>query len=1277
MKLKTDFPVLCLVLLGLATWPAPAAETNDYAGPDWALVDTGKVLPAAAEITPEKFPNCDEATVEQKSVRFYRADGTGESQDESFTKVLTEKGRRDNRTLSLGYQLPYTTVAVPQLEIIKPNGAVVPVDVAANSKDSIDDSQMSANIYDPNTRVVRINIPKLEVGDMVHAVIRQTTERPLLPGEFADENVFEGSGYIRHITYEIHAPASRPLLRIALRDEVPGTVTYTVATNADTTLTYQWEIKDVPRMFDEANMPPYDMVLQRLFVSTTPDWQAISKWYWNLSQSHLAAVTPELKQKVFELTAGQTNDLDKIHALFYFVSKNIRYMGLTPEKDRPGFEPHDVSITFDRKYGVCRDKAALLVAMLENAGLNAFPVLINVGAKRDQEVPQPDFDHAIVAVELTKGEYVLMDPTDENTPDLLPSYDCNRSYLVCRAEGETLRTSPVPPVDEHLLRVQTTGVLSADGHLAAKSEIAFDGVNDDDYRNAFSHMKPDDERRFFERNLKAALPGATLISLKLSPENMLDTATKLHATLEFSVTGMLATGDGKAVVSLPWIGKTLGVVNFVLDGADLKKRKYPFQTEVTCGLTEHLSIKLSDEFTGQVAMPTATSVDDESLRYAQKVAFKNGSLVAMRELKLKTVEFSPAQYLQLKQTLKDMEYDARKNPILAMSGKSKSQPAVAQNSPAMPVASNAEVLESSKRLQVLDAHTAVYTVKYAKRILTYGGKIREAEVKVDYNPACEAAKLIRAVVISKTGERKEISPGEINVMDQGWNPSAKRYTGGKILVANLPGVEIGSTIEVEFSITSTNKLFLAGYESFQLPDALDKKSFVLTAPADVTVQKLLGGAKGLVSENRQTTNEVQAFTWAARDVPALPAETSQPPEWIGTPGVGYFIGDLKAHLRALNTAMLTHARNDTKAAAMAQQLTGSATNKLAAVKAIRDFIATSIRVAGPSFTDLPLSELSDADTTLGDGYGHMADRAILFYAMLNAAGFQPEFVLASDLPPISRIKDVAGSFPLPQYFELPLVRIRVGGETYYLNDTDQYSQLGTTSADENLGLVLASGKMETLHAAKECANRIATTYAVSLADDGKARITIGQSYYGDTYNSKNRYFSELPPEERDRYYQRIVSEVSQGAQPVGDLVTKFDTYPGHEEYTVDVDHYGVVDGKYFYFDVPSMGQLFGPGADHRTLPLYISHGIEGSVRTEVSLPAAFQTRVIEPKSEVLKAPGGTRVDIVRKDAKGHTIITDKFTVVPSIISPKEYPTLLDVESTLGKKSAGLFLLEQK
>jgi len=341
--------------------------------------------------------------------------------------------------------LPYSTAEAVKLEVMKPGGEVAIVDIGANSKEMIDDSQMGMNIYDPNSKILRVNIPRVEVGDVVHTITRTTIHRSVIPGEFADDNVFEGSGYIRHMTYDVYAPGDKPLKRIVVRDEVPGTLKHSSTDLPNQVTLHHWEVTNVPRMFDEPSMPPYEIVLQRLLVSTTPDWQSVSKWYWDVCKPHLDATTPEMKKTVEELTAKSNTDMERIKAVFYHVAQKIRYMGLTPEKDRPGFEPHDVKLTFNNKYGVCRDKAALLVAMLKGAGFEAYPVLVNVGMKRDQDVPEPSFNHAIVGVELKKGQYVLMDPTAENTKDLLPSYECDQSFLVCRPEGEILKTSPIVP----------------------------------------------------------------------------------------------------------------------------------------------------------------------------------------------------------------------------------------------------------------------------------------------------------------------------------------------------------------------------------------------------------------------------------------------------------------------------------------------------------------------------------------------------------------------------------------------------------------------------------------------------------------------------------------------------------------------------------------------------------------------------------------------------------------------------------------------------------------
>src|ERR1700722_18643100 len=100
--------LLLVAVVACVVRPVCSADTNLYSSDTWSLVDAKAVMAAAAEITVANYPDCDEATVEKKMERVYRADGTGESQDEGFVKALTEKGRRNNRTIALNFMLPYS-----------------------------------------------------------------------------------------------------------------------------------------------------------------------------------------------------------------------------------------------------------------------------------------------------------------------------------------------------------------------------------------------------------------------------------------------------------------------------------------------------------------------------------------------------------------------------------------------------------------------------------------------------------------------------------------------------------------------------------------------------------------------------------------------------------------------------------------------------------------------------------------------------------------------------------------------------------------------------------------------------------------------------------------------------------------------------------------------------------------------------------------------------------------------------------------------------------------
>jgi len=172
----------------------------------------------------------------------------------------------------------------------------------------------------------------------------------------------------------------------------------------------------------------------------------------------------------------------------------------------------------------------------------------------------------------------------------------------------------------------------------------------------------------------------------------------------------------------------MGIANFILGGTGLEKRKYPLRTEIACGLTEEVTVKLDDGFTGSVSMPAYPPVDDKTLSYHRKVELKGKTLACSRELKLKTVEFSPAQYLELKQILKGMDYDERKAPVLAISAAALAKAESKVDTSADPaVESNAKILESHKEFEIKDAHSETLKGHYVKQVLTYSGKKSEAE----------------------------------------------------------------------------------------------------------------------------------------------------------------------------------------------------------------------------------------------------------------------------------------------------------------------------------------------------------------------------------------------------------------------------------------------------------------------------------------------------------------------------------------------------------------------
>jgi transglutaminase-like putative cysteine protease len=1280
--MKTLSRFLFVLLVAVFSWALPAAEFES------GLLDRDVVVAAAAAVTPQAFPDADDVLVENRTFTRYRADGTSETWDDAVMKVLTEKGQRGNRELSIRFALPYSEVTVPRLEMVKPDGTVVPVDVAAQSRVMVDPGQMGSNIYNPNDKVMKINVPGLEVGDLLRYLVYRKEVKVRVPDTWSDHTVAEyGSPILRYVV-EVEAPAGLPLRHHVIRDEIPGTISYAEEKRPDGGVLHRWEVRNVPQVFAEPDMPSLYSVAQRILVSTIADWESVSRWYWQLCQPRLEATTPAMQAMVDELIAeegsrpgwfgrnfgflagkdsalGKTDRRRRIEKIFYWVAQNIRYMGITTEAEAPGYEPHDVSVTFENRYGVCRDKAALLVAMFRMAGIEAYPVLILNGPRKDMEIPNPFFNHAITAVREADGSYLLMDPTDEKTHTLLPAYLSDCSYLVAHPDGDTLRVSPITPAEENRLRITTRGALTGNGALLAESELRFDGINDGAYRGWFARQRPEERRRAFEQIIKGVVPGAELLDFTMVPENLSDTATPLQVRLRYLAPDVLIQGGREVLMPLPWIGTRIGMVNFILGRTGLEQRRFPLKTDIACGVEEHFELRLDPGAVGGVlSLPETAPVDLPKIRWEQRLTLAENVLSGQGTFLLKGVEFTPAEYLELKKVLREMEFSLRKRPLFAAAD------AVPANTYGPDV--NAVVLSDAVAIELTGPGAWREVRKVRKRILTYAGVKADSEMKLQFNPAWEEAKLLSATVTQPDGTVKAVRSEEMNLMDAPWVGGAPRYPAERILVVSLPGVAVGSVIEYEIERTCKEQPYFALTEYLQGFDPIEHKTVTVRNPQRLPLTVRDPGA---AAPRRSDEAEL---TWTTAAAAPLVSEPGLPPLWTFVPHVAVSTGDWPTYAGETRRLLAAAADGSAAAAAKAAELVAAEKDAMSKIRRIRDFVARSVRRAGPGLDRLPTTAITPADRVLQDGYGNGVDHAVLLTAMLTAVGFSPEIILASGCPDLPQLAGYLRDTPRRHVFDQVLVRLEVDGAPVFLNDSDQYGELGTTASEGMLALRLLDGVIAPITPAADFRAQSASRWEIAVDEDGTAAIAVTQTVQGPAFGATRRQYDEMPPEERRRHFQEMVAGVSQSAVAVGDLVTDFAAYPGRIEFHVTVPRYAVREGDRLLLFLPGgLGGIPGVGADRRQQPLWWSGISRGRSEYRIRLPDASWTPTIVPPEQQWTLPGDSTI-VVRtaKPEAGELVVVHELDWRPGWAPRDAYGWLLEVNRRLAHPQQRAILLER-
>ena len=534
-----------------------------------------------------RFPQAM-AVVEDSSETFdVQADGKYLSTSHYRATILQEPGVAPLSKYGDSYYEKYDTMVVKRAVVIGPDGQVTAV-----GQDNIKDIPMPARgpFYLQNVRLVLISFPQLQVGSTVEVDTEVRRNAPPMDHTFSLLETLQSDQPVLRQSYSVTLPAAMPLKWKVYRGEAGFT-----RQERDGRVTYQWQVGEQPQLIPEPGMPPAQEVTPVLALSTIATWQDVSRWFANLS-SDGQKMTPELTRLVADVTAGKTTQEAKIQALYFWSARNIRYVETAFTGEKAGFKPVSADQTYQRKYGVCRDKAQFLVTLLRSIGVDAYNVLITSGVRRDVDIPGIQFNHAIVAIKRADGSFSYLDPTAEDSIQYLPYSDQYKWALVCTPKGEDIQSTPLAPPSENRMDISLQTVLGADGALGSKVVMEPTGIYDLVFRQYLNSMPPARREMFFTTLAGRILPGGSLSDLVLPDLDDLNAPVRMSFTLSAPDQGTRA-GDYLVFTSPGQGGRLDLLLGSLLAGATAPTRTYPLMLDATVQSRIRETIKLPPGYT--------------------------------------------------------------------------------------------------------------------------------------------------------------------------------------------------------------------------------------------------------------------------------------------------------------------------------------------------------------------------------------------------------------------------------------------------------------------------------------------------------------------------------------------------------------------------------------------------------------------------------------------------------------------------------------------------------
>ncbi len=260
--------------------------------------------------------------------------------------------------------------------------------------------------------------------------------------------------------------------------------------------TFQWE-KHSPS--DHGQIPvvytaPTDVEVQG-YKGDMRTWAGIGKFYHVLNDNR--DLLPEnVKQKVRQLVAGETDIAGKTKRIYEYLQANTRYVGI--QLGIGGWQTFTAAEVADKGYGDCKALSNYTMAMLKVVGIDSYCALVKAGEDEPDvmaDFPNSYFNHETLCVPTPKDTIWLECTSQTNAFGYQGSFTGNRHALLITPTGGKLVETTRYKASDNVRNRRISVAMDETGNAKATVTSLYTGEQQEDLEQIMHQLNMEDQKK--------------------------------------------------------------------------------------------------------------------------------------------------------------------------------------------------------------------------------------------------------------------------------------------------------------------------------------------------------------------------------------------------------------------------------------------------------------------------------------------------------------------------------------------------------------------------------------------------------------------------------------------------------------------------------------------------------------------------------------------------------------------------------------------------------------